>query len=247
MASKLSKRKSQSTEVPPPKKKPVLPHYIRNSKRIELGGLGFEDHAWIEIFHLKDHIPELADAAKVGVLNAQLLHYQMYGKQGVIKGRRAVLFAPASLRYRYNGNKGSDEAIPECNALAKLRQALNARISIHKSPYFNSCLVNIYDHDGHLGAHSDDERDLRRRDFIVGATVRTGPPVKENSWRLVIRRKTKDTKTNPVVLRLPLRHNEFYAMCGPLFQTLFTHEVPRQKRPQGAQRISLTFRMLNNK
>ena len=93
---------------------------------------------------------------------------------------------------------------------------------------FDQILVNWYADGRHyIGAHSDDERQLRPGSPIV--TVSLGAT------------RTFRIRHGKIILRnVPVSHGKVLAMCG-LFQRELKHEVPKTAKVH-ARRISLAFR-----
>ena len=95
---------------------------------------------------------------------------------------------------------------------------------------FNAILINLY-RNGHdyIGAHSDDEKTLGT-DGVV--TISMGA-----SRKFRIRNKT----TKEIIHEVDTEDVQLLFMKGRKFQSLYTHENPKQLKVKDA-RISLTFR-----
>jgi alkylated DNA repair dioxygenase AlkB len=104
-------------------------------------------------------------------------------------------------------------------------------VRLKTGPDFNGVLLNLYrnEHDN-VGAHSDDEPE-----FGINPVV---PSVSFGETRRFILR-NKATKERQILL---LTHGSLVVMSGPS-QSMWTHEVPKEKKPCG-ERINLTFRRI---
>jgi len=97
----------------------------------------------------------------------------------------------------------------------------------------SACLTNWYPTGkDYIGAHSDDERQMREVDgetFVVCVTY-------GNARKLRIRNK----KTKKIVYEVVVKPNSVYVMAGK-FQKEFTHEFPKSAKVT-QPRVSFTFR-----
>jgi alkylated DNA repair dioxygenase AlkB len=146
----------------------------------------------------------------------------VYGK--TCKQRRNVgFFSDDSIGYKYS------KKLMESNPLSADLAVLLVEINKILSTSFNGILVNKYmDGNDYISAHSDDETGL---DSIGVVAISYGS---ERIFRI----RNKHDKT--VVCDEPTTHCGIIHMGGN-FQTLYTHEIPIQKKIK-EPRISFTFR-----
>ena len=134
--------------------------------------------------------------------------------------------------YKYSGSVIEAEKIPE------IVQIIADKIQKELFPEykFNNVLANWYiDGTQYIGFHSDNTKPFKEGSPIVGITFCEDEPRK-----LVIKKKTKEKKTNPIVTSIKMKNCSLYAMTGKDFQKNFQHGLPKQKK--AGRRISLTFR-----
>lgn len=161
-------------------------------------------------------------------------------KQGTM--RRDMRFLTSDPRvpwYRFSQNMLLAEPVgPEVSA---------AMTKLDLTDDYNAVLVNVYRNPGdNIGAHSDDERSMKKGQPIHGLTVGRG------AW-FVVRSKT----VRNIGWKVWLPHNSLVTMGGPTFQKQYTHAVPKSTKEQWTQgeltvddplairsltRVSLTFR-----
>jgi alkylated DNA repair dioxygenase AlkB len=99
---------------------------------------------------------------------------------------------------------------------------------------FNYVLVNNYlDQSNSIGYHSDDERELGSFPCIVGISLGQQRTMHFKS------------KLNGEIKKFQLLHNSMFIMYHPT-NAFWQHAIPKETKPMG-QRISLTFRSINNK
>lgn len=113
---------------------------------------------------------------------------------------------------------------------------------------YNQALINWYpDNQSYIGAHSDDEEMFSDHSVVCFNFC------KNQGRDIVIHRKKKNKYTKkPMEQMNPLKHlmknNTGYAMEGPDFQNLYTHQVPKRasKPDQDERRISITIRVFKD-
>jgi alkylated DNA repair dioxygenase AlkB len=146
----------------------------------------------------------------------------VYGKP-CRQHRNVGFFSNESIGYKYS--KKLMESKPLSKDMTELLVAINKILCTQ----FNGILVNKYmDGNDYIGAHSDDETGL---DGIGVVTISYGA---ERIFRI----RNKNDKT--IICEEPTSHCGILQMGGN-FQTLYTHEIPMQKKIKES-RISFTFR-----
>ena len=144
--------------------------------------------------------------------------------------RNVGFFSDDSVGYYYSRQLST--SIPLVRPLRVLLAVIN-RV-YHTS--FNGILVNQYTSGtDYLSAHSDDEKHLSSAQVVgisLGAT---------RLFRIRDKRVPRGKATRPIVADVNLVGGTLYRMCGPQFQSEFTHEIPVQKKV-GGSRLSFTFR-----
>lgn len=147
----------------------------------------------------------------------------MYGR--VCHMQRSVgFFSDESIGYRFSGQLAASQPLfPE---LKELLQYVNERFDAR----FNGILVNKYESgEEYISKHSDDESAL---DPTAGVLVISVGAVR--TFRI------RNKGNNNIVINVPTSVDHILQMCGD-FQKEFTHEIPVEKRVEGA-RFSFTFR-----
>ena len=105
-------------------------------------------------------------------------------------------------------------------------------------PELNQSLINWYEHDGSIGKHSDDTRQLLPDSEIFSLSFGPG------KRRFIIEPKVKDDKSSSYLIEL--EHNTMVIMGGKCQQTHY-HSVPMKKiglfqSRQNERRLNVTFR-----
>ncbi len=99
---------------------------------------------------------------------------------------------------------------------------------------FNYVLINRYDNEyNSIGYHSDDEKELGKFPIIVGISLGQERYIHFKS------------KINGEIKQFLLPHNSMFIMYHPT-NKYWQHAILKETKPLG-QRISLTFRSINNK
>jgi alkylated DNA repair dioxygenase AlkB len=146
----------------------------------------------------------------------------IYGKK-CKQHRNVGFFSDESIGYKYS------KKLMESKPLSKDMTDLLTEINKMLGTKFNGILVNKYiDGSDYIGAHSDDETGL---DSIGVVAISYGS---ERIFRI----RNKHDKT--IVCDELTTHGGIIHMGGN-FQTLYTHEIPIQKKIK-EPRISFTFR-----
>jgi alkylated DNA repair dioxygenase AlkB len=154
-------------------------------------------------------------------------HYiHLFGRR-VASPRLSVWMGDSDARYRYSGVPYKPIAWLDC------LQDLRMRLQDELNERFNSVLCNLYRNEqDSMGLHADDEPELGAQPVIasisLGATRR---------FRLKRRDNAVASKS------IELNHGSLLVMRGDT-QTLWQHEIPKQKTPCGP-RINLTYRSIN--
>ena len=138
--------------------------------------------------------------------------------------RNVGFFSDTSVGYKYSKRlmKSKPLGVASAQLLATVNHSLGAD--------FNGILVNQYnDGNDNIGKHSDDEKGLEAVG-VVAISYGT-----ERIFRI------RDKITNKIVCDIPTTHGSILQMGGIQFQSLYTHEIPVQKKVT-QPRISFTFR-----
>ncbi len=133
------------------------------------------------------------------------------------QNRNIGFFSDDSIGYQYSDKIARSQPMSKC--LAELLDTIN-KMGILVNKYIDRC--------NYIGAHSDDETGL---DSLGVVSISYGA---ERTFR--IRNKYKKN----IVCDEPTTHCGILHMGG-IFQSLYTHEIPIQKKIKEA-RISFTFR-----
>lgn len=143
--------------------------------------------------------------------------------------RDVGFYSDVSNGYKYSSTISRSHSLSEQPLLTELLTELNKYLETN----FNGILVNRYKNGTkHIGAHSDDESGLSKKDKMVAALA-----YDRNGTRTF---RIRNKKTKEIVLDIQHEPCMLIVMEGE-FQKEFTHEIPIQKRVSG-ERISLTFR-----
>jgi alkylated DNA repair dioxygenase AlkB len=135
------------------------------------------------------------------------------------------LVATMGAAYSYNGQVASDPT-----PIPSPVQSIMSTLSIPLNTPFNSCVANYYpDGSVGLGAHDDGEKETSHI-----ATVSFG------AERKCLYTKKDKTESYTILLK----DRSIAVMCGPTFQQLWKHAIPKMKTD--SPRISLTYRVYNS-
>jgi len=141
----------------------------------------------------------------------------IFGKQH----KTGRLVATMGASYLYNG-----DVISQPTHVPLPVQTIMSTLSLRTKIPFNCCVANLYPNgDVGLGAHDDGEIDTS---YI--ATVSFG------AERKCVYTKKDKTESHTILLK----DKSVVIMCGPTFQSLWKHAIPKMKTD--SPRISLTFR-----
>lgn len=139
--------------------------------------------------------------------------------------RDVGFFSDVSAGYKYSG--AVQQSAPLTDNLRSLLNIVNDTFNSK----FNSVLVNRYnDGDDYISPHSDSE---------VGADMGAGVACISYGAERTFRIRHKHTKQK--VVDVNMSHCSVVLMGGKLFQKVYTHEIPIQKRVK-LPRYSFTFR-----
>ena len=146
----------------------------------------------------------------------------LYGK--TCKQHRNVgFFSDESVGYKYSNQLMGSRPLSE--PMVALLAVINSMLGTE----FNGILVNKYmDGNDYIGAHCDDKRGLDGRGVVA---------ISFGSERIF---RIRDKNTKAILRDEPTAHCGILHMGGN-FQTLYTHEIPVQKKIKGS-RISFSFR-----
>lgn len=135
--------------------------------------------------------------------------------------------------YKFSGlNHEADPILP-----IKVQQLLE-RCQLH-NPELNQSLINWYEHDGYIGKHSDDTKQLLPNSEIFSLSF--GP----SKRRFIIEPKDKRDNSQ-LTLQIELEHNTMIIMGGKC-QVTHYHSVPKKNlglfnQKISERRLNVTFR-----
>ena len=135
------------------------------------------------------------------------------------------LVATMGAAYSYNGHVAA-----EPTPIPPHVQSIMSTLSLPLNTPFNCCVANCYPNGSiGLGAHDDGEKETSHI-----ATVSFG------AERKCVYTKKDKTESYTILLK----DRSIAVMCGPTFQRLWNHAIPKMKCD--SPRISLTYRVYNS-
>lgn len=153
---------------------------------------------------------------------------KMHGRYIKIPRKQVAYGAPGT-QYNFTGNTVEARSYDETDEIsAEIKKLIN-KINLELGRQFNFVLINRYENGNqYIGAHSDDERDLKDNYAIAGFSLGAERDI-------LFQAKTGSAKD----ITLNLEHGSLFVMYDQTNKN-WKHSIPKDKsiRP----RISLTFR-----